>query len=111
MRYLRRERLPRSSDPITDPITEPREMFRAYKFRLWTNANQERELGIMLESHLAPRRWLAARSSNISKFITTISVCTAPLVIRRLASLKSGYSERKNNFFEEKVAATPFQNA
>ena len=26
-------------------------MFRAYKFRLWTNANQERELGIMLETH------------------------------------------------------------
>jgi putative transposase len=39
-------------------------MFRTYKFRLWTNANQERELGIMLESHrrlynaaLAQREW------------------------------------------------------
>ena len=39
-------------------------MFRAYKFRLWTNANQERELGIMLETHrrlynaaLAQRQW------------------------------------------------------
>lgn len=39
-------------------------VFRAYKFRLWTNANQERELGIMLESHrrlyneaLAQREW------------------------------------------------------
>ncbi len=26
-------------------------MRRAYKYRLWTNANQERELGIMLETH------------------------------------------------------------
>src|SRR5579884_2033193 len=26
-------------------------MRRAYRYRLWTNANQERELGIMLESH------------------------------------------------------------
>ena len=24
---------------------------------------------------------------------------------------EAGYSERKNNFFEEKVSATPFQNA
>jgi putative transposase len=39
-------------------------MFRAYKFRLWTNANQERELGIMLETHrrlynaaLGQRQW------------------------------------------------------
>ena len=39
-------------------------MFRAYKFRLWTNANQERELSIALETHrrlynsaLAQRRW------------------------------------------------------
>ena len=39
-------------------------MFRAYKFRLWTNANQERELEIMLETHrrlynaaLGQRRW------------------------------------------------------
>lgn len=39
-------------------------LFRAYKFRLWTNVNQERELGIMLETHrrlynsaLAQRRW------------------------------------------------------
>jgi len=38
--------------------------FRAYKFRLWTNASQERELGIMLETHrrlynfaLAQREW------------------------------------------------------
>jgi hypothetical protein len=26
-------------------------MRRAFHYRLWTNANQERELGIMLESH------------------------------------------------------------
>src|SRR5262245_12801795 len=26
-------------------------MRRAFKFRLWTNANQERELGVMLETH------------------------------------------------------------
>src|SRR6516164_4925224 len=26
-------------------------MRRAYRYRLWTNANQERELGILLESH------------------------------------------------------------
>jgi hypothetical protein len=26
-------------------------MLRAYKFRLWTNANQERELSITLETH------------------------------------------------------------
>jgi putative transposase len=39
-------------------------MFKAYKFRLWTNANQERELEIMLETHrrlynsaLAQRQW------------------------------------------------------
>jgi putative transposase len=39
-------------------------MFRAYKFRLWTNSNQERELSIMLETHrrlynaaLAQREW------------------------------------------------------
>jgi putative transposase len=39
-------------------------VFRAYKFRLWTNVNQERELGIALETHrrlynsaLAQRRW------------------------------------------------------
>jgi putative transposase len=39
-------------------------VFRAYKFRLWTNANQERELGIQLETHrrlynsaLAQRQW------------------------------------------------------
>ena len=39
-------------------------MFHAYKFRLWTNANQERELVIMLETHrrlyndaLAQRQW------------------------------------------------------
>jgi Helix-turn-helix domain len=39
-------------------------MFKAFKFRLWTNANQERELGIMLETHrrlynaaLAQRQW------------------------------------------------------
>jgi putative transposase len=39
-------------------------MFRAYKFRLWTNSNQERELGIMLATHrrlynsaLAQRQW------------------------------------------------------
>jgi putative transposase len=39
-------------------------MFRAYKFRLWTNSNQERELAIMLETHrrlynsaLAQREW------------------------------------------------------
>jgi transposase InsO family protein len=57
------------------------------------------------------KAWLAARSSNISKFITTISVCTAPLAIRRLASLKTGYSETKNNFFEEKVIVTLLQNA
>jgi putative transposase len=38
--------------------------FKAYKFRLWTNSNQERELGIALETHrrlynlaLAQRRW------------------------------------------------------
>jgi putative transposase len=37
---------------------------KAYKFRLWTNANQERELGIALETHrrlyndaLAQRQW------------------------------------------------------
>src|ERR1700758_3036374 len=39
-------------------------MFKAFKFRLWTNANQERELGIMLETHrrlynaaLAQHQW------------------------------------------------------
>ena len=39
-------------------------MFKAFKFRLWTNANQERELGIMLETRrrlynvaLAQRQW------------------------------------------------------
>jgi putative transposase len=39
-------------------------MFRAFKFRLWTNTNQERELSIMLETHrrlyndaLAQREW------------------------------------------------------
>ena len=39
-------------------------MFKAYKFRLWTNANQERELEVMLETHrrlynsaLAQRQW------------------------------------------------------
>lgn len=39
-------------------------MFRAYKFRLWTNTNQERELSILLETHrhlyngaLAQREW------------------------------------------------------
>jgi hypothetical protein len=32
------------------------------------------------------------------------------LVIRRLASLKTGYSETKNNFFEEKVIVTLLQN-
>jgi putative transposase len=39
-------------------------MFKAFKFHLWTNANQERELGIMLETHrrlynaaLAQRQW------------------------------------------------------
>jgi putative transposase len=39
-------------------------VFRAYKFRLWTNANQERELSVALETHrrlynaaLAQRRW------------------------------------------------------
>jgi putative transposase len=39
-------------------------MFKAYKFRLWTNASQERELGIALETHrrlynlaLGQRRW------------------------------------------------------
>jgi putative transposase len=39
-------------------------MFRAYKFRLWTNSNQERELAMMLETHrrlynsaLAQREW------------------------------------------------------
>ena len=26
-------------------------MIRAYKYRLWTNRNQKRELGIMLETH------------------------------------------------------------
>ena len=26
-------------------------MLRAYKYRLWTNTSQERELGIMLETH------------------------------------------------------------
>jgi putative transposase len=38
--------------------------YKAYKFRLWTNANQERELSIALESHrrlyndaLAQRQW------------------------------------------------------
>jgi putative transposase len=39
-------------------------LFRAYKFRLWSNVNQERELGIMLETHrrlynaaLGQRQW------------------------------------------------------
>jgi len=39
-------------------------MFKAFKYRLWTNVNQERELGIMLETHrrlynlaLGQRRW------------------------------------------------------
>jgi putative transposase len=39
-------------------------LFCAYKFRLWTNANEERELEIMLETHrrlynsaLAQRQW------------------------------------------------------
>jgi putative transposase len=39
-------------------------VFRAYKFRLWSNANQERELGVMLETHrrlynaaLTQRQW------------------------------------------------------
>ena len=39
-------------------------MFKAYKFRLWTNAKQERELEIALETHrrlynsaLVQRRW------------------------------------------------------
>jgi len=39
-------------------------VFHTYKFRLWTNANQERELAIMLETHrrlyndaLAQRQW------------------------------------------------------
>jgi putative transposase len=39
-------------------------MFKAYKFRLWTSPNQERELSIALETHrrlynlaLAQRRW------------------------------------------------------
>jgi len=38
--------------------------YKAYRFRLWTNANQERELSIMLETHrrlyndaLAQRQW------------------------------------------------------
>jgi len=43
--------------------------------------------------------------------LQTIGVCTARLVIRRHASLKSAIVKEKNDFFEGKVSATLFQNA
>jgi hypothetical protein len=36
-------------------------MLRAYKFRLWTNANQERELEIALEDQPLPEYLSGAR--------------------------------------------------
>jgi hypothetical protein len=41
-------------------------MFRAYKFRLWTNSDQERELSIMLETHrrLYNAHWLSVSGST-----------------------------------------------
>src|SRR5260221_611065 len=51
---------------------------------------------------LAPRRWLAARSSNTSKFITTIGVCIARLVIRHRASLKPAIVKEETTFSKEK---------
>src|SRR5258708_37229289 len=56
-----------------------------------------------LASSLAPRRWLAARSSNTSKFITTIGVCTARLVIKRRASLKPAIVKEKKTFSKKKL--------
>jgi putative transposase len=82
-------------------------MFRAYKFRLWTNANQERELDIMLETHrrlynsaLVQRQWFydewkitrsffdqsawftEVRQSNV--WYTKINVQSAGATLRRL---------------------------
>ena len=45
---------------------------------------------------------LAARSSNTSKFITTIGVCTARLVIRRRTSLKPVIVKEETTFSTEK---------
>src|SRR5260221_11220149 len=55
-----------------------------------------------LASSLARRRWLGARSSNTSKFITTIGVCTARLVIKRRASLKPAIVKEETTFSKEK---------
>jgi putative transposase len=44
----------------------------------------------------------AARSSNTSKFITTIGVCTARLVIRRRASLKPAIVKEETTFSKQK---------
>src|SRR5258706_5044103 len=58
---------------------------------------------------LAPRRWLAARSSNTSKFITTIGVWTARLVIERRASLKPAIVKEETTFSKKKFQLLLFR--
>jgi hypothetical protein len=54
----------RSHRPALHPGAKEILDYKAFKFRLWTKANQERKLGIALEAHrrlynlaLAQRRW------------------------------------------------------
>src|SRR5260221_11588331 len=70
--------------------------------RLKRSAAREKRNVFHLTSSLAPRRWLAARSSNTSKFITTIGVCIARLVIRHRASLKPAIVKEETTFSKEK---------
>lgn len=47
-------RIPKQQQPVEgQPMSksDSSRIIRTYKFRLWTNANQERELAIMLETH------------------------------------------------------------
>src|SRR5260221_14466819 len=63
----------------------------------------------MLTRYLAPRRWLAVRCLNTSKFITTIGVCIARLVIRHRASLKPAIVKEETTFSKEKCQLSFFR--
>jgi hypothetical protein len=65
-------------------------MFLAYKFRLWTKANQERELGIMLETHRSPYRIRTRKPTCFSRGMNWTServFCSAMAVKRELGEV------------------------
>jgi putative transposase len=106
-------------------------MLRAYKYRLWTNTNQERELGIMLETHrrlynsaLAQRKesWeerqesvsvydqkkilTAARKED--EWLAKLNASSAQMTLFRLDQSFQNFFRRVKDFFRRvKAGETP----